>query len=190
MNEKTPETLENTEKPSQNTEKTLNDLINGRITDKVYVPKDPSAVYHLSDMLDPRHDLVVNVDKLNEREDAIEALRKRIKATSDCIELRSLKPKEYEKMLADVPKPEEGVEIPFKDGLVFKRFYASLVSVKPPDGSTVYKWEKDIDYWAGYLTEISDDHASSLMRIFEKLDNMAMTSKREQSVMESIDFLS
>jgi len=180
-------------------EKTLDELVNGRIVDKVYVPKGLQAIYDLGKILEAPPSPFMTPEDADGRDDRIDRLRKQIKESCDCLTLRSLKSAEVsaisqtakerlEKLLAENPgtDPRE-VTIPFKDRQNTLMFVASVVSLATSDGKEVSG--KPDTFWIDYLEGIMNDQMSTYMRIVDKFIALMLDKAVEQKVVESIDFL-
>jgi hypothetical protein len=191
----------------EKTDKTLHEYINGRITDKIYIPRDTQAVYDLSKILagTKSFDKPMTNDEIikatNQEDDAVDKLKAQIKASSDCIEFRSLKKTEViaigdqlnefiSQLKRDNPDtPEDELRIPFKEQYNTHLFLNSIVSVTDKDGVAVTVQEKTIDQWVEYLEEISDNQPSSYARIVDKLRDLGVSQENEQAIIENLDFL-
>jgi hypothetical protein len=177
-------------------DKTLNELINGRIVDTIYIPRDNNALYQLEKLIAPASMTVLRrAEDCDTYDDRLDELKEQIKQSSDCLELCSLKPKEAQGILESL-KTDDGaddsgdVDVAIKDTIAGKRFLASVVSLARPGEPKLHKWERDDQFWLDYLNDIKESAPSGFSRIFEKLDNMTWTAQRESKVLESIDFLS
>jgi hypothetical protein len=185
---------------AQETEKTLLERINGRVIDKIYVPRDVQAVYDFNSLL---LDTSVPIDdKANKALDKrIEALKAKIKASSDCITLRSVNVKErlaigehynefVEQLKADNPDTEPTkLKVPFKEQENTAIFLTAIVSVLTKDGETFHASDKPVEFWISYLEEILDSQGASYLRIMDKIEKMTITQEREQDIVENLDFL-
>lgn len=181
-------------------EKTLNDYINCRIIDKIYIPRDIQAMYDFNAL---KNDVSIPADKTDEEKlsSRMDALKSQIKASCDCITLRSLKQKEYieigshldefiKQLKADNPDKEpEELSIPFKEQFNTHLLLRSLVSVKTKDDELVNAQDRTIDEWLDYLEGIQDGQPSSFALIIEKLKNLRVTTEQEQATIEDLDFL-